>query len=479
MPWSTLELDPAVATAKDVKRAYAKRLKTCRPDQDPEGFRKLHEAYISALGELQWREASPETSPQAEPELFPAEVVGSSPVSLDAPVSIPEPPAAAVSALPDLSPGLQAVTAVLDRLETALKNDEPGIADLVRQAEAVLYEHPSEAERWGELLNGLLAKYGTNAELRLKPEAMLFELEHGAAAGTIGIIDRLDRQGSAQGIANLATLLMQHKERIATTAGGYAATRLACAAAFWAKRPGDELANFAYEHLARGERDYHMHLIDRHRSMADLLSLVPDDLKSFWRQRLVQTVGREAWDDEESARALQWLQSSRARRSPAYDILRGIVPEDLAKSLPKWSTLRESGSASAPTRTPGPDRQSGSSVPHRSRTETDDMPDWEDVPAEQGGGSASAPSSEPAKRKTTASATELPKGRTAAVPAKRGDWMDEERDPRPNTRRPQRAAAVPSRSSGGGWSGPKWPFVALVVVILKLVVLMARCNGHG
>ena len=476
MPWSTLELDPAVATAKDVKRAYAKRLKTCRPDQDPEGFRKLHEAYTSALGELQWRESSPEISPQMEPELFPAEVVGSAPVALDAPAPAPAP--AAVSALPDLSPGLQAVTAVLDRLEAALKDGAPGVADLVRQAEAALYEHPSEAERWGELMNGLLAKYGTNAELRLKPEAMLFELEHGGAAGTIGIIDRLDRQGSSQGIQHLTALLMQHRARIATTAGGYAATRLACAASFWMKRASEDLSNFAYEHLARGERDYHMHLIDRHRSMADLLSLVPDDLKSFWRQRLVQTVGREAWDDEESARALQWLQSSRARRSPAYDILRGLVPEDLAKSLPKWSTLRESGSANAPSRTPGTDRQSSSSVPHRSRTETDDMPDWEDEPAGQGSSPPPAPPSEAPKRKTTP-VTELPKGRTAAAPASRGNWMDEERDPRPNTRRSQRTAAVPSRSSGGGWTGPKWPFVTLAVIILKLVVLMARCNGRA
>ena len=55
MHWKILDLDRAQANVKDVKRAYAQRLKICRPDQDPAGFKRLHDAYQDALSELEWR----------------------------------------------------------------------------------------------------------------------------------------------------------------------------------------------------------------------------------------------------------------------------------------------------------------------------------------------------------------------------------------------------------------------------------------
>lgn len=39
----------ADADERAVKRAYAAKLKTTRPDEDPEGFQRLHEAYLAAL----------------------------------------------------------------------------------------------------------------------------------------------------------------------------------------------------------------------------------------------------------------------------------------------------------------------------------------------------------------------------------------------------------------------------------------------
>ncbi|CCJ81045.1 hypothetical protein BN134_1773 [Cronobacter dublinensis 1210] len=43
-----LGLEPG-ADERAVKRAYAKRLKTCRPDEDPQGFQTLRDAYEEAL----------------------------------------------------------------------------------------------------------------------------------------------------------------------------------------------------------------------------------------------------------------------------------------------------------------------------------------------------------------------------------------------------------------------------------------------
>ncbi len=52
-PLTLLGLD-ADADARAIKRAYAAKLKTVRPDEDPEGFQRLNEAYRAAL---QWVES--------------------------------------------------------------------------------------------------------------------------------------------------------------------------------------------------------------------------------------------------------------------------------------------------------------------------------------------------------------------------------------------------------------------------------------
>lgn len=53
--WTLLEL-PDDADERSIKRSYAKRLKTTRPDEDAEGFQRLREAYERALQLARWRE---------------------------------------------------------------------------------------------------------------------------------------------------------------------------------------------------------------------------------------------------------------------------------------------------------------------------------------------------------------------------------------------------------------------------------------
>jgi hypothetical protein len=410
MPWSTLELDPSAATERDVKRAYAKRLKTCRPDQDPDGFRKLHDAYTTALDELQWREGgagAPVAIANIEPIVATPDAVAPAAV-------LPE--ARAVT----LSPGDAAVTGAFDPLEVALRESREGVEGLVRAFEQVLYEYPAETSRWGSLMFDLIEKYGTHSDLRLKPEAMLFELEHGGGAATLAIIERLDRQGSPQGIASLANLLLENQRRIAGPGAGLAAARLAGAAAFWVKRQAAPLADFAYEHLARGERDYHMHMIDQHRAMGDLLYLVPDRLKSYWRQRLMHTPGVDSWDDDESREALAWLRSSTARSSDFFPVLFGLLPEAVAAKL----NLNQ------------------------------------------------PPSIHPKRPASAAPARPQVPRRPAEVP----EW---DRDPDQKERVRHRAREIRDRQfrqEHGGGRGV-WSFVVLVIFLIKVAVIMSRCSG--
>jgi hypothetical protein len=57
MSWGLewLELEPD-ADERAIKREYAKRLRSTRPDEDPVGFQQLHEAYQAALAWAQYRE---------------------------------------------------------------------------------------------------------------------------------------------------------------------------------------------------------------------------------------------------------------------------------------------------------------------------------------------------------------------------------------------------------------------------------------
>lgn len=59
-PWQVLGIDPT-PDERDIKRAYAKRLKQTRPDEDKEGFLQLRAAYEQALELRRWVRAEVET----------------------------------------------------------------------------------------------------------------------------------------------------------------------------------------------------------------------------------------------------------------------------------------------------------------------------------------------------------------------------------------------------------------------------------
>ena len=46
--WTTLGIEPTKDVSA-IKRAYAEKSKTCHPEEDPEGFMKLRQAYQAAL----------------------------------------------------------------------------------------------------------------------------------------------------------------------------------------------------------------------------------------------------------------------------------------------------------------------------------------------------------------------------------------------------------------------------------------------
>jgi len=56
--YKVLGLDGPPNDLKTVKKAYAKALRSTRPDDDPNGFMKLREAYNFAKQDIAYREAN-------------------------------------------------------------------------------------------------------------------------------------------------------------------------------------------------------------------------------------------------------------------------------------------------------------------------------------------------------------------------------------------------------------------------------------
>ncbi len=62
-PFKLLGLEEAEATLKAIKKAYSVKLKEARPDDDPEGFMALREAYTQAQNRVRWKENNPPLQP--------------------------------------------------------------------------------------------------------------------------------------------------------------------------------------------------------------------------------------------------------------------------------------------------------------------------------------------------------------------------------------------------------------------------------
>jgi hypothetical protein len=84
-PWEILGLDPQNISLRDLRRAYSQLIKQHRPDRDPEGFRRIHQAYEFLRMFLE-RSGSPgEVRLRFEPAVAPPAAAGRAPESPAAP----------------------------------------------------------------------------------------------------------------------------------------------------------------------------------------------------------------------------------------------------------------------------------------------------------------------------------------------------------------------------------------------------------
>jgi hypothetical protein len=115
-PWTILDIDPT-SDQKEIRKAYARKLRVTRPDEDPTGFQALLEARDAALEESHWVTADEEGGDDSES------------------VAVDDEPAAA-----DAAPDRAAADAPAP---IGIEQDEVVIADVAKAPAA----EPSDSER--------------------------------------------------------------------------------------------------------------------------------------------------------------------------------------------------------------------------------------------------------------------------------------------------------------------------------------------
>lgn len=341
MPWDLLELDPETATERDVKRAYAKKLKVTRPDKDPKGFQELKEARDEALLQLEYGGF---LSRKVDLDEVPLEESGENSQEDDwqdeyadflqpSVASVPGDELASQSAVTSTGRPSELLDSFLG-VEAALESGEK-LPEATRDFESALYQHAHLATEWGEMVAELLESEEGCRHLKIKPEALLFELEHDSSAATVAVIARAEREGKRSGIGSLAGLLLENRSRIATGAGGEAMARLASACAIWEPFHLKTLANNAYELLPTAWRDAALHQVDVDTHIGQLLRGLPSDWRSFWLERFRGRHEEYDWESEEGRAALDVIRRKVPRTWDGFEAVASIVPEELARTIPK------------------------------------------------------------------------------------------------------------------------------------------------
>lgn len=147
-PWSVLEIDPTGADKRDVKRAYAKKLKLIDPQEDPQGFQDLRTAYEQALLRTlgNTRATADTLSVPTPPAPQPVERKSSRP-----PPQIPVPP--------QQKPKLKAPTPpppVSPEPEYETKSRPDTLVVLVSETQALFGQTDLRPEMWRPLFNRLV-----------------------------------------------------------------------------------------------------------------------------------------------------------------------------------------------------------------------------------------------------------------------------------------------------------------------------------
>lgn len=310
-PWQLLLLDPAVATTRDVKAAYARLLKIHRPDQDPEGFKRLRSAYETAL------------------QLLETGILTADPTeSRAAPPVLEERQMADESGLP--AEDLQAqLTSAVQSLQTAASTR---IRQKIREAwvqfDAVADNLRVDLHvRCNHLFEAFAQHIPLLAELS-SDERLIEHLSMGEPRLPSLALDLWGKSGDARRLSEFSVSLARARQVESTEFGAVALVQTALGLAVWSPDAASKLGQRAYPHLPTDSRTALMEALDSELLLGRVIAPLSKDFKTFWLGQIRRSAPLCTWRDTMSRQMLAVTIRQLGLQWPGFSLLRQTLPPE-------------------------------------------------------------------------------------------------------------------------------------------------------
>jgi hypothetical protein len=319
-PWQILILDRHTATEKDVKAAYARLLKQHRPESDPEGFRRVREAYEAALDWLRHRasQSLPEVSYVVTPVGEEGEKEGSSQDRNrgDLPVVFEDfpLPAEAQEALTEVE--LAAKSRNTEQLEAALMTFH-------ERCEAGRVSGASRVTALERALQGRVTDLATavsNAFLIRMAELGQMNLPH----LIISVWQDADDRGR---LVQFSRALLENARTLATPDGAVLLARVGVLTGLEQPEMASTLANAAYPHLPVDARNHLMGQLEQEAAVGKIFAKVSPAMKPFWFKRMREGGDSADWNSAEARNAINDIVERNRYVWEGWGIVRQLMPE--------------------------------------------------------------------------------------------------------------------------------------------------------
>lgn len=296
--WQTFNLDPNIATERDVKQAYARLIKLHRPETDPEGFQRVRNCYEAALAELR--------GGQSKSLIVPA---AGNCVGID-------------------------FSEEFELLESAIQSR-------IRQKIRIAWERidlvAAEAgQRLTSITALVLCRFRVDWTLLSEVctnERLMKHVENSDPVLPRVVIKQWGCNAEIRRLLEFAVTLNRAKHLSESSVTAQTMVQLALALGPWDPEAANRLAQKAFPNLPTTEKADLMVLLDREIMIGRLLFALPQDTKPFWL-RLLKGAGEEInWSDPGSQRALIVLAKTCGPRWGGFALLQSVL------SAERWAAL--------------------------------------------------------------------------------------------------------------------------------------------
>lgn len=329
-PWQILELDPGSASEKDIKIAYAKLVKLHRPDIDPEGFRRVREAYEIGLAVI--RESTFEaTRTTASTPVSTPQATLTSPAPTET-TSAAEPPLGIES--PTLPPSLTDAENAVHRAQTA--SDQAAAARAIGSLffTCRLIDAGSAGIRlWQESLHRVTGGRSDLVAAGVTCTQLLAEMEAGSSIIAHACIGHWEAVGDTDSMVKLAEAMLSEPRRVDAPEAALVALRLALETGFPSPALSMRMVNLAFPHLDRETREQLLPRIEQQSQTGAIFAGFRDDQMRFWHQRFRRPSASWNWNDPAAEAAIEYLASAHYSEWSGYELLKEVAPANWLERL--------------------------------------------------------------------------------------------------------------------------------------------------